>query len=316
MWMREIMAQTLISLMERDPDMALLDADLSSANGTGAVHRRFPERTFNVGIAEQNLVCVAAGLASYGFKPYITSFTPFATRRVCDQLAISVLYADLNVKVIGTDPGIAAELNGGTHMSMEDIGVLRSIPGSVIFEPSDGVELRLGLQAMHKYPRSVYMRTCRKELCDLHDPDTYSFDLLRADVMREGRDVTILSSGLMVREALEAAAQLSEEGVEAEVINVHTIKPLDTWTILASLQKTGCAVAAENHNVIGGLRSAVLEALADQLRVPVTAVGVEDTFGEVGPLSYLKERFGLNAQAVVRQARRAMDLKKNWRCIP
>ena len=314
--MREIMAQTLISLMERDPDMALLDADLSSANGTGAVHRRFPERTFNVGIAEQNLVCVAAGLASYGFKPYITSFTPFATRRVCDQLAISVLYADLNVKVIGTDPGIAAELNGGTHMSMEDIGVLRSIPGSVIFEPSDGVELRLGLQAMHKYPRSVYMRTCRKELCDLHDPDTYSFDLLRADVMREGRDVTILSSGLMVREALEAAAQLSEEGVEAEVINVHTIKPLDTWTILASLQKTGCAVAAENHNVIGGLRSAVLEALADQLRVPVTAVGVEDTFGEVGPLSYLKERFGLNAQAVVRQARRAMDLKKNWRCIP
>lgn len=316
MWMREIMAQTLISLMERDPDMVLLDADLSSANGTGAVHRRFPERTFNVGIAEQNLVCVAAGLASYGFKPYITSFTPFATRRVCDQLAISVLYADLNVKVIGTDPGIAAELNGGTHMSMEDIGVLRSIPGSVIFEPSDGVELRLGLQAMHKYPRSVYMRTCRKELCDLHDPDTYSFDLLRADVMREGRDVTILSSGLMVREALEAAAQLSEEGVEAEVINVHTIKPLDTWTILASLQKTGCAVAAENHNVIGGLRSAVLEALADQLRVPVTAVGVEDTFGEVGPLSYLKERFGLNAQAVVRQARRAMDLKKNWRCIP
>lgn len=316
MWMREIMAQTLISLMERDPDMVLLDADLSSANGTGAVHRRFPERTFNVGVAEQNLVCVAAGLASYGFKPYITSFTPFATRRVCDQLAISVLYADLNVKVIGTDPGIAAELNGGTHMSMEDIGVLRSIPGSVIFEPSDGVELRLGLQAMHKYPRSVYMRTCRKELCDLHDPDTYSFDLLRADVMREGRDVTILSSGLMVREALEAAAQLSEEGVEAEVINVHTIKPLDTWTILASLQKTGCAVAAENHNVIGGLRSAVLEALADQLRVPVTAVGVEDTFGEVGPLSYLKERFGLNAQAVVRQARRAMDLKKNWRCIP
>ena len=316
MWMREIMAQTLISLMERDPDMVLLDADLSSANGTGAVHRRFPERTFNVGVAEQNLVCVAAGLASYGFKPYITSFTPFATRRVCDQLAISVLYADLNVKVIGTDPGIAAELNGGTHMSMEDIGVLRSIPGSVIFEPSDGVELRLGLQAMHKYPRSVYMRTCRKELCDLHDPDTYSFDLLRADVMREGRDVTILSSGLMVREALEAAAQLSEEGVEAEVINVHTIKPLDAWTILASLQKTGCAVAAENHNVIGGLRSAVLEALADQLRVPVTAVGVEDTFGEVGPLSYLKERFGLNAQAVVRQARRAMDLKKNWRCIP
>lgn len=228
MWMRDIMAQTLIELMESDPDIVVLDADLAASNGTMAVHKRFPERTFDVGIAEQNMVCLAAGLASYGFKPYISSFTPFATRRVCDQIAISVLYAGMNVKIIGTDPGITAELNGGTHMSMEDVGVLRSIPGAVLFEPADPTQLRMGLKAMNEYPGCVYMRTYRKEWSQLYDPEAYHFDLFRADVLRTGNDVTILSSGLMVREALEAADRLAAEGVAAEVINVHTIKPLDT----------------------------------------------------------------------------------------
>ena len=312
MWMRDIMAQTLIDLMECDPDIVLLDADLASSNGTLAVHRRFPQRTFDVGIAEQNMVCLAAGLASYGFKPYISSFTPFATRRVCDQIAISVLYAGMNVKIIGTDPGITAELNGGTHMSMEDIGVLRSIPGSVIFEPADPVELQLGLRAMHEYPGPVYMRTYRKEWSPLYDPKTYHFDLFRADVLREGSDVTILASGLMVREALEAAQRLAGEGVDAEVINVHTVKPLDTQTILRSLRKTRCAVAAENHNVIGGLRRAVLESIADQVSVPVAAVGVADTFGDVGTLPYLKRRFHLDSEAIQEQAKRALSLKRKW----
>lgn len=316
MWMRDIMAQTLIELMESDPDIVVLDADLAASNGTTAVHQRFPERTFDVGIAEQNMVCLAAGLASYGFKPYISSFTPFATRRVCDQIAISVLYAGMNVKIIGTDPGITAELNGGTHMSMEDVGVLRSIPGSVIFEPADPVQLRQGLRAMNDYPGCVYMRTYRKEWSPLYDPENYHLDLFRADVLRQGRDVTILASGLMVREALEAADRLAAQGVDAEVVNVHTIKPLDAETVLASLGKTGCGVAAENHNVIGGLRSAVLEAAADRLSVPITAVGVADTFGEVGTLPYLKERYHLDAGTIAEQAKRAMALKKSWRCAP
>lgn len=312
MWMRDIMAQTLIELMESDPDIVVLDADLAASNGTMAVHKRFPERTFDVGIAEQNMVCLAAGLASYGFKPYISSFTPFATRRVCDQIAISVLYAGMNVKIIGTDPGITAELNGGTHMSMEDVGVLRSIPGAVLFEPADPTQLRMGLKAMNEYPGCVYMRTYRKEWSQLYDPEAYHFDLFRADVLRTGKDVTILSSGLMVREALEAADRLAEEGVDAEVINVHTVKPLDTETVLASLGKTGCGVVAENHNVIGGLRSAVLEAAADQLSVPITAVGVADTFGEVGTLPYLKQRYHLDAETILQQAKRAVTLKKSW----
>ena len=303
MEMRAMYAQCLGELMERDEKLILLDADLSKACGTFPLRKRFPDRIFDCGVAEQNMISIAAGLASYGYKPWAESFAPFATRRVCDQIAISVCYAKRNVKIVGTDPGIAAELNGGTHMSLEDMGVVRSIPGLVIFEPTDTVQLKAAMPVLHAYEGPVYMRMNRKEFPTVF-PEGYRFDLFKADLLRAGTDVTILAAGLMVSESLQAAETLAAEGISCEVINVHTIKPIDRETILASAKKTGVIVTAENHNVIGGLRSAVLEALAHD-PVPVWAVGAEDRFGEVGKLPYLKEALGLNAAhlaAVVREA--------------
>ena len=303
MEMRAMYAQCLGELMERDEKLVLLDADLSKACGTFPLRKRFPDRIYDCGVAEQNMISIAAGLASYGYKPWAESFAPFATRRVCDQIAISVCYAKRSVKIVGTDPGIAAELNGGTHMSLEDMGVVRSIPGLVIFEPTDTVQLKAAMPVLHAYEGPVYMRMNRKEFPTVF-PEGYRFDLFKADLLRAGTDVTILVAGLMVSESLQAAETLAAEGISCEVINVHTIKPIDRETILASAKKTGVIVTAENHNVIGGLRSAVLEALAHD-PVPVWAVGVEDRFGEVGKLPYLKEALGLNAAhvaAVVREA--------------
>ena len=306
MEMRAMYAQCLGELMERDEKLVLLDADLSKACGTFPLRKRFPDRIYDCGVAEQNMISIAAGLASYGYKPWAESFAPFATRRVCDQIAISVCYAKRNVKIVGTDPGIAAELNGGTHMSLEDMGVVRSIPGLVIFEPTDTVQLKAAMPVLHAYEGPVYMRMNRKEFPTVF-PEGYRFDLFKADLLRAGTDVTILAAGLMVSESLQAAETLAAEGISCEVINVHTIKPIDRETILASAQKTGVVVTAENHNVIGGLHSAVLEALAHE-RIPVWAVGAEDRFGEVGKLPYLKEALGLNAAraaAVIREAVRA-----------
>ena len=303
MEMRAMYAQCLGELMERDEKLVLLDADLSKACGTFPLRKRFPDRIYDCGVAEQNMISIAAGLASYGYKPWAESFAPFATRRVCDQIAISVCYAKRNVKIVGTDPGIAAELNGGTHMSLEDMGVVRSIPGLVIFEPTDTVQLKAAMPVLHAYEGPVYMRMNRKEFPTVF-PEDYRFDLFKADLLWAGTDVTILAAGLMVSESLQAAETLAAEGISCEVINVHTIKPIDRETIVASAQKTGVVVTAENHNVIGGLHSAVLEALAHE-RIPVWAVGAEDRFGEVGKLPYLKEALGLNAAhvaAVVREA--------------
>ena len=303
MEMRAMYAQCLGELMARDEKLVLLDADLSKACGTFPLRKRFPDRIYDCGVAEQNMISIAAGLASYGYKPWAESFAPFATRRVCDQIAISVCYAKRNVKIVGTDPGIAAELNGGTHMSLEDMGVVRSIPGLVVFEPTDTVQLQAAMPVLHAYEGPVYMRMNRKEFPTVF-PEGYRFDLFKADLLRAGTDVTILAAGLMVSESLQAAETLAAEGISCEVINVHTIKPIDRETILASAKKTGVIVTAENHNVIGGLRSAVLEALAHD-PVPVWAVGAEDRFGEVGKLPYLKEALGLNAAhvaAVVREA--------------
>ena len=307
MEMRAMYAQCLGELMERDEKLVLLDADLSKACGTFPLRKRFPDRIYDCGVAEQNMISIAAGLASYGYKPWAESFAPFATRRVCDQIAISVCYAKRNVKIVGTDPGIAAELNGGTHMSLEDMGVVRSIPGLVIFEPTDTVQLKAAMPVLHAYEGPVYMRMNRKEFPTVF-PEGYRFDLFKADLLRAGTDVTILAAGLMVSESLQAAETLAAEGISCEVINVHTIKPIDRETILASAKKTGVIVTAENHNVIGGLRSAVLEALAHD-PVPVWSVGAEDRFGEVGKLPYLKEALGLNAAHVAAVVREAVQHK-------
>lgn len=307
--MRAVLAQTLDALMTENPNIAVLDADLAKANGTLGLRKKFPERAFDLGIAEQNMASVAAGMASYGFIPFIGSFTPFATRRICDQLAISVCYAKQNVKIIGTDPGVSAELNGGTHMSFEDIAVLRSLPGMVIFEPADEIQLAQSLRQIVDYKGPVYIRLYRKALPVLMAAD-YKFDLFRADTLCCGSDVSIFASGLLLQEALKAEAILKAEGIRAEVINIHTIKPIDKKAVLASVQKTGCAVTAENHNVIGGLYSAVCETLAAECPVPVKAVGVQDHFGEVAKMDYLMQKYKMCAADIVRAAKEAIQMKK------
>ena len=307
MEMRAVYAQCLAEMMERDKHVCVLDADLAKASGTRGLYERFPNQMFDCGVAEQNMASIAAGLSSYGFKPWIESFTAFATRRICDQIAISICYAKSNVKIVGTDPGISAELNGGTHMSMEDIGVLRSIPGMVIFEPVDERQLRAAIPVINAYEGPVYVRLFRKELPAVF-PEDYRFELFKADTLRAGRDVTIFVSGFLTKDALDAAQALAAEGVECDVVNVHTIKPIDRESVIASARKTGAVLTVENHNVIGGLHSAVLEALAEE-KLPVCAVGVQDRFGEVGKLPYLREAMGLTVENIVNAAKRAVSLK-------
>ena len=307
MEMRAVYAECLAKLMEEDKHVVVLDADLAKASGTRKLYERFPDQMFDCGVAESNMASIAAGLSSYGFKPWIESFTPFATRRICDQIAISISYAKQNVKIVGTDPGISAELNGGTHMSMEDVGVVRSIPGLVIFEPVDEVQLRAAMPVINDYEGALYMRMFRKTLPVVFGED-YRFELFRADTLREGRDLSLFVSGFLTKDALEAAERLAAEGVDTEVINVHTIKPIDRETVIASARKTGAVLTVENHNVIGGLHSAVLEALAEE-KIPVCAVGVPDRFGEVGKLPYLREVMGLTADNIVEKAKRALSLK-------
>ena len=307
MEMRAVYAACLAELMEKDRHVCVLDADLAKASGTRNLYERFPEQMFDCGVAEQNMASIAAGLSSYGFKPWIESFTPFATRRICDQIAISISYAKQNVKIVGTDPGVAAELNGGTHMSMEDIGVIRSIPGMVIFEPVDEVQLRAAMPVLNDYDGPVYVRLFRKEQPVIFNDD-YKFDLFKADTLKEGKDLTIFVSGFLTKDVLDASEQLAAEGIDAEIVNVHTIKPIDKETVIASARKTGTVLTVENHNVIGGLQSAVLEALAQE-RIPVCAVGVEDRFGEVGKLPYLREAMGLTVENIVAGAKKALALK-------
>lgn len=310
MEMRAVFGSELEKLMTENENIMVIDADLARANGTLALREKFPERAIDVGIAEQNMASVAAGLASYGFIPFITTFTPFATRRIADQIAVSISYAGQNVKIVGTDPGIAAEYNGGTHMSMEDIGIMRSIPGITVFEPVDEVQLKAAMPVIAKHDGPVYIRLFRKEIAPVFG-EGYKFDLFKADVVSEGSDVTIVASGIMVQEAVKAREILEKDGISAEIINVHTIKPLDEETLLASIKKTGCVVTAENHSVIGGLRSAVSEMLAEKLPSPLCSVGVPDVFGSVAKLDELKQKFGLTAENIVAKANEAIAKKTN-----
>jgi transketolase len=303
--LREILCKSILEVMEKNDKVVSIGADLDKANGLLPLRKAFPNRAFDAGIAEQNMAGIAAGMASYGLIPVINTFAPFASRRICDQIAVSICYSNQNVKIIGTDPGIAAELNGGTHMTFEDIGVLRSIPNITILEASDGIELAQMVHAMFEHEGPVYMRLYRKESPAVHAED-YSFTLGKADRLREGKDVTILCSGIMVTEAVEASRSLEKIGVDAEVINIHTIKPIDQEAIIASAKKTGVIVTCENHNILGGLRAAVAEVITEHYPVKIYPVGVKDVKGEVGKLSYLREQFGLNATTIFEVAKKAV----------
>lgn len=308
--LRVLLKEWLADTMAKDDRVVVIDADLAKASGTHALRETFPDRALDVGIAEANMIGVASGLSSYGFIPFVTSFAPFVTRRVCDQLMLSVAYAKQNVKIVGTDPGITAELNGGTHMGNEDISTIRGIPDMVIFEPVDAAQLTQALPQILNHYGPVYIRLFRKAIADVFDKPDYKFDLFKADVYKEGKDVSIFASGIMMQEAVEALKLLAADGIDAELINVHTIKPIDREAIIKSARKTGCVVTAENHSVIGGLKSAVSEVLSEDCPVPVRSVGVLDRFGEVGKLPYLKPEFKMTAEDIARQAKAVIALKK------
>ncbi|MBR2579071.1 MAG: transketolase family protein [Clostridia bacterium] len=310
MEMRKMFANELEKLMNENENIVLLNADLAKPNGFGDFSSKFPERAINVGIAEQNMASIAAGMSSYGFIPFICSFTPFATRRICDQIAISICYAKQNVKIIGSDPGISAEYNGGTHMSFEDIGVLRSIPNIVIFEPVDNAQLKNLLPQIIDYKGPVYIRMFRKSMPDIFD-DNETFNLFKAKKIKDGKDVSIFCSGIMVDETLKANKKLEEMGINAEIINIHTIKPIDEESIISSVQKTKAAVTVENHNIIGGLRSAVSEVICENYPVPVRSVGVRDTFGQVGKMPYLKEVYKMTEKDIISAVVAALEAKED-----
>ena len=308
MEMRQVLAQELAAIMEKDEKVCVINADLAKACGLTELSKHFKDRVLNAGVAEQNMASMAAGLSAYGFTPVINTFTPFATRRICDQVAISISYAKRNVKIIGLDPGISAQLNGGTHMSVEDIGVLRSIPDLLIFEPVDAIQLKKALPQLINYDGPVYMRLFRLVAKPVFKEEDH-FELTKVHVLKEGKDVSIFASGIMVHEAMEAAHELQKQGVDAEVINIHTIKPIDVQAIIESVQKTKAVVTAENHNVVGGLGCAVCEVLAKNCIAPVEMVGIQDSFGEVGMMDYLSERFELKASNIIEATQKVLKRK-------
>ena len=298
MEMREVYTNKLIEMAEKDDRIVLLDADLMKASKAIPFREKYPERTVDVGVAEANMIGVAAGLAASGKIPFTHTFTPFATRRCFDQVTISVAYAKLNVKMMGSDPGVSAELNGGTHMSMEDVGLMRNLPGMTIFEPVDSVQLEAAMEDIVAHDGPVYIRMFRKKAEKIFNDD-YKFNWGKGDLLEDGTDVTIVASGLMVKEALEARKVLAEEGISARVINIHTVKPIDADIILKAAEETGAIVTAENHNVINGLGSAVAEVLIENKPVPMKRIGVQDHFGEVGKMPFLMEKYNMLPKDIV-----------------
>ncbi len=301
--MRSVYCDTMIALAKENPAIVDLEADLTAAHGMKPFQTAYPDRTFNVGVAEANMVGVAAGLSACGKIPFVHSFATFSSRRCFDQTAISVCYAGLNVKIVGSDPGVGAELNGGTHMALEDVGIMRTLPGMSIVEPTDSVQLKKALPAIVEHDGPVYIRLFRRKAENVFD-ETYEFRFGKADLLRDGSDVTILASGVCVANALEAAETLAGEGLSVRVLNVHTVKPLDVDAVLKAAAETGALVTAENHSVIGGLGSAVAEALAEALPAPLERVGVKDHFGQVGKAPYLMGVFGITAADIAAASRR------------
>jgi transketolase len=296
--MREVFGETMITMGERNPSIMVLEADLMRANGTGAFAKRFPDRSINLGVAEANMVGVAAGLSAMGKIPFACTFAAFAGRRDFDQFFISANYARLNVKLVGTDPGILAAINGGTHMPFEDIGLMRTIPHLVVVDPCDGASLRKLLPQIAAHKGSVYLRLNRKDT-----PATYSddeeFTLGKAKVVSDGTDIALFASGaVMVPEAKEAARMLKAEGISAAVLDFHTIKPIDSEAILSFARKTRCILTCENHQIVNGLGSAVAEVLGENLPTLMGRVGVNEEFGQVGDVTYLIKAYHLDAESI------------------
>lgn len=290
--------EALVELGAEHDDFVVLDADLAAATQTGKFKAAYPDRFFDAGIAEENMMGIAAGIATTGRVAFASTFAMFAAGRAFEQVRNSIGYPHLNVKIGATHAGISVGEDGATHQCCEDVALMRTIPGMTVIVPSDDVEAKAAVRAAYEMDGPVYMRFGRLAVPVFNDEETYEFEIGRGVKLREGSDVTIVACGLMVQAALEAADTLADRGIDAEVINIHTIKPLDEDIIVESAKKTGRVVTCEEHSIIGGLGDAVCASLAEKHPVPVKKVGVMDTFGESGPAVDLLHKYGLDAEGV------------------
>ena len=295
---RESYGNALAELGREHEDVVVLDADLAEATKTGIFRKAFPERHIDCGIAEGNMMGIAAGLSTTGMVPFASTFAMFAAGRAFEQVRNSIGYPHLNVKIGATHAGISVGEDGATHQCNEDIALMRAIPGMVVISPADDVETKAAVKAAYEYQGPVYLRLGRLAAPVINDRPDYKFELGKGVVLREGKDLTIVATGLMVSSALEAAESLAADGIQAKVINIHTIKPLDEELIVAAAKETGKVVTVEEHSVIGGLGSAVCDALCAKAPVPVLKIGVQDVFGESGPAAKLLEKYGLDGKGV------------------
>ncbi|MCR5511481.1 MAG: transketolase family protein [Lachnospiraceae bacterium] len=300
---RESYGNALVEVGKENPDVVVLDADLANATKTGVFQKEFPERHIDCGIAECNMTGIAAGLSTCGKIPFISSFAMFAAGRNYEQVRNSIGYPHLNVKIGATHAGITVGEDGASHQCLEDIALMRTIPGMTVIVPADDTEARAAVHATVDYVGPVYLRFGRSAVPVINDPETYKFEMGKGVVLREGKDVTIVATGIMVANALDAAEALAAEGIDAEVINIHTIKPLDEDLIIKSATKTGKVVTAEEHSVIGGLGSAVCDCLSAKHPVPVYKIGINDRFGESGSAGALVEKYGLDAAGVAKSVK-------------
>ena len=295
---RESYGNALVEMGAIYDNLVVLDADLAAATKTGIFKKAYPERHIDCGIAECNMVGVAAGLAATGKIPFVSSFAMFAAGRAFEQVRNSVGYPKLNVKIGATHAGISVGEDGATHQCNEDIALMRTIPGMVVINPSDDVEARAAVKAAIEHQGPVYLRFGRLATPVINDRSDYKFELRKGVVLREGKDVTIIATGLCVAESLAAADMLEKDGISAKVINIHTIKPLDEELVIAAAKETGKVVTVEEHSVIGGLGSAVCDCLSEKCPTKVLKVGVNDTFGESGPAVQLIHKYGLDAEGI------------------
>jgi len=306
---RHAYGEALAEIGAADRRIVALDADVSTCTMSCIFGEMHPGRFYNMGIAEANMVCVAAGMSTTGLIPFVHSFAMFTAGRTFDQIRNSLAYPGLNVKVVGTHAGLTVGEDGATHQCLEDIGIMRAIPGMTVVCPCDGNETRAAVHAIAEYDGPVYLRLGRLAMDTVTDRPDYRFQLGKSVVLHEGKDATIIATGMMVQVALDAARELKSENIQVRVLDMHTIKPLDTEAVIKAAQETGAIVTAEEHNVMCGLGGAVAEIVSGTVPVPVLRVGTEDTFGKSGNAEELIQKFGLTTEAIIAGVRKAIALK-------
>lgn len=303
---RDSFGNALVEIAKEHDDLVVLDADLAAATKTATFKKEYPERHIDCGIAEANMAGIAAGMSTCGYVPFMSSFAMFAAGRAFEQVRNSIGYPHLNVKIGATHAGISVGEDGATHQCCEDLALMREIPGMVVINPSDDVEARAAVKAAYEYVGPVYLRFGRLAVPVINDESTYKFEIGKGVMLKEGKDVSIIATGLCVSEALKAVDMLAADGIDAELINIHTIKPIDEEMVVETAKKTGKVVTVEEHSIIGGLGSAVAEVLSEKCPTKVTRIGVRDTFGESGPAKELLRKYELDAEGIYKQVKASM----------